>query len=332
MPKKAEATVVIQNEADLESLLKPAREIPKQDGAAADIQDEDDLDNLLKQYGSIRHLSSGLQSLIRRQWSCSYSFYSHHVSRLFLEPDWKQKRVFWLLETTGQQGHAVLNNRCLFGVESQALGLLTPVSMSSKTRSEIQTPSQKRPRTSVEGPPRTIGNAHIDGGQSADSQSLCQQLEGRAASPCAEAAGQVDDYKARERFSFEAKDLGSWSGYAVSSATELFSQPVDGVSNRERVQLALALLKATLINHSTPAWPKGCVFEATDILKKPGAPVILSDALGTLNLQVQVGGPGDDDMDIEDGSVASEEELRETYGIQNQVLYRLGVALLSIGL
>ncbi|KAL2200833.1 hypothetical protein P885DRAFT_19817, partial [Corynascus similis CBS 632.67] len=35
---------------------------------------------------------------------------------------------------------------------------------------------------------------------------------------------------------------------------------------------------------------------------------------------------------MEEGSVALEEELRDTYGIQNQTLYRLGVALLSIAL
>ncbi|KAL2161021.1 hypothetical protein VTH06DRAFT_8734 [Thermothelomyces fergusii] len=147
------------------------------------------------------------------------------------------------------------------------------------------------------------------------------------------AAGQVNSHKTRERFTFESQDLGNKRNSTVSSAKEIFSQPVNAVSKRERVQLALALLKATLIHHSTPAWPKGCVLEAVNIFKKPGAPVTLSDAIKTLSLQVQVGGScDDDDIDMENGSVASEEDLRDTYGIQNQVLYRLGVALLSIGL
>lgn len=203
----------------------------------------------------------------------------------------------------------------------------------SNSDREVVVPSHKRPRTSIDESPTTIGNPYFERRQSADCLTLCERLEGCATSSCAESViSQVDKLTTQERLRFKGKDLSKWDGYTASPATELFGQPVDAVSNRERVRLALALLKATLINYSTPAWPKGSMFDAIDILKRPDAPVTLPDALETLNFRVQVGNSGDNDMDMEDGCVASEEELWETYGIQNQVLYRLGVALLSIGL
>ncbi|KAK0721115.1 hypothetical protein B0H67DRAFT_600367 [Lasiosphaeris hirsuta] len=49
-------------------------------------------------------------------------------------------------------------------------------------------------------------------------------------------------------------------------------------------------------------------------------------------MQIRVGGGAMADTDMDGGSAVFEDELKYKYGIRNQVLYRLGVALLSIGL
>lgn len=163
-----------------------------------------------------------------------------------------------------------------------------------------------------------------------DIQTLCEQLENCMLSPHPRAFSHVDPQE-RERFQFEAKEIGNWETHRMCCATELLSQPVDMVLNRERFQLALALVRATMVSHSSSAWPQGCVLEGISYLQDPQGGVDVSAALPTLNIQVEVGSSDTVDMDMEGGLILPE-ELEFTYGIQNQILYRLGVALLSIGL
>ncbi|KAK4244224.1 hypothetical protein C7999DRAFT_35411 [Corynascus novoguineensis] len=332
--------------AELKRIRKLVHKIQKVRPRAAPRERQEDRDaagidetvvDALKQSVAIRHLSSALQSLVRHQWNCSNPSHSHHDGRLMIGMGWQQKHVLWLLETSGRQGHAVLSNRFLFSfqVASQLLRLPTPESLDLRSSDEIDPPrSPKRLRTSIHGSAVVNGDLCSNGTSPRGIQRLCQQLEGCAMSPRTTTVCDVEnENKMRERFEFEGKDLGNWSCYKLSSATELFSQPVKTVLNRERVQFALALLKGALANYSTPAWPQGCVLEATGFLRKPdGAAIDLSDALRTLNIQTQVGGSDSVDIAMEEGSVAFDEDLRDTYGIQNQILYRLGVALLSIAL
>ncbi|KAK1757303.1 hypothetical protein QBC47DRAFT_375640 [Echria macrotheca] len=284
----------------------------------------------VKQYRTVQRLSSKLQSLAQ-QWRCSHASHSHHVSRLFVGASSQQSAVLWLLETSGRQGNATIRNRLFFSVISQQMGLLTPESieqMSFDEPDQTYQPSAKRQRVSMQEHVPAPANA---GSGADDTQNLCRRLEACVASSRARSVHHFDP-QIRERFQFEAKDMGAWSDCEVSSAAELFYHPVDEVLNQERVKLAIALVRYALANHSTAAWPQGCVLEGISFLKKPNTELDVSAVLDSLNLQVELGGSRNIEMDLSEGSVVSEDELQFTYGIQNRILYRLGVALLSIGL
>lgn len=166
--------------------------------------------------------------------------------------------------------------------------------------------------------------------------SLCQQLEACSLADHPQVFTHIDS-RSRERFHFEAKQANTeiLETHGVVSLADLISRlPEHVLLKRERVQLALALVKATLMNHSTLSWPQGCVLKGIGFLNGPNAEVDIATVLETLNFEVQMG--GDDcgdvvDTEMETESVASEDELENTFGIQNRILYRLGVALLSIG-
>jgi hypothetical protein len=132
----------------------------------------------------------------------------------------------------------------------------------------------------------------------------------------------------------EAQNLEDWDSHKITSLIELLNHPIrDVILDRERIQLALALVRGTLMNHSTPGWPKGCVMEGISFFNKLDADVDVSTLLSTLNIQIQVGNSLASDTNMEDCSVVvSEDEWQYASGIRNPVLYRLGVALLSIGL
>jgi len=203
--------------------------------------------------------------------------------------------------------------------------------MGRRSFDEQDLPNPKRPRVTFESLLLVNEQPKFAAAPVDDVQSLCQQLEDCVLSPQVRYFSHID-HQGRERFQFEAKEIGDWETHRMLCAAELLRQPVDMVLNRERIQLALALVRGTMVNHSSSAWPQGCVLEGLSFLQDPHAAVDVSAALSTLNIQVQVGKNDTVDMDMEEGSVVSEEELQFTYGIQNQILYRLGVALLSIGL
>ena len=177
---------------------------------------------------------------------------------------------------------------------------------------------------------------------SEDIGSLCRKFQACSVTSTPQADSRVfcyDDVQRRERFMFESKaleaqNLGDWDSHKITSLIELFNHPIrDVVLDRERIQLALALVRGTLMNHSTLGWPKGCVMEGISFFNKLDADVDVSTLLNTLNIQMQVGNSLASDTNMEDSSVAvAEDEWQYASGIRNQVLYRLGVALLSIGL
>lgn len=178
-----------------------------------------------------------------------------------------------------------------------------------------------------------------DAASSEDIGSLCRQLKACSVTSTPRARPRVfsyDDVQRREQFMFEpkpleAQNLGDWDTHKITSLIELLNHPIrDVILDRERIQLALALVRGTLMNHSTLGWPKGCVMEGISFFNKLDADVDMSALLNTLNIQMQVGNSLASDTNMEGSSVTVSEDYNS--GIRNQVLYRLGVALLSIGL
>jgi len=142
--------------------------------------------------------------------------------------------------------------------------------------------------------------------------------------------------------------------------------------DRERIKLAAGLVRATLMAHSTPGWPglrdsqqlpPGCLLDQINFLSRGSADISagiddIDSLLDTLNMPIAVGGysktltSSHSDTDMTDAAdlnttaahtqnksadhssnpISTEEDLKNTYGIRNLVLYRLGVALLSIAL
>ena len=181
-----------------------------------------------------------------------------------------------------------------------------------------------------------------DAASSEDIGSLCRQLKAYSitSTPRARPPGfsYVDDQR-REQFMFEPKpaetqNLGGWDTHKIKSLIELLNHRIcDVMLDCERIQLTLALVRGTLMNHSTLGWPQGCVMEGISFFNKLDADIDVSALLNTLNIQMQVGNSLAFDTNMEGSSVTlSEDELHHTFGIRNLVLYRLGVALLSIGL
>lgn len=136
--------------------------------------------------------------------------------------------------------------------------------------------------------------------------------------------------------------------------------------HQERIRLAAGLVRATLMAHSTPGWPGqqnhhqlplGCLLEQISFLSQESADISagvnIDSLLNTLNIPITVGSStqasktipsSNSDAEMTDAGdinkstdhssdpVSSEEDLKNTYGIPNLILYRLGVALLSIAL
>lgn len=181
-----------------------------------------------------------------------------------------------------------------------------------------------------------------DEASSEDTGGLCRQLEACSVTSTPPARPRVFSYvdvQRREQFMFEpkpaeAQSLGGWDTHKVTSLMELLNHRIrDVMLDRERIQLALALVRGTLMNHSTPGWPQGCVMEGISFFNDSDADVDVSALLNTLNIQIQAGNCLAPDTPMEGSSVrVSEDELQYTFGIRNQVLYCLGAALLSIGL
>ncbi|KAK4451549.1 hypothetical protein QBC34DRAFT_57530 [Podospora aff. communis PSN243] len=285
---------------------------------------------VVKQYRRLRHLSSSCQSVLER-WTCSSSAHSYHGGRLLAGQSPRQDSIFLVLETSGRQDSGTLSTRLLFKVQSQPLGLLTPESLSHASFEDLDGPSPKRKRLSsgCQAPVRE---------QPREMASLCQQLQACSVASCARSLMYVD-LQLRERVQFEAKPqepevAGDWDMRKPVPLTQLLGcSPHSIILDRERVQLALAVLRATLTNHSTPAWPEGCLLEGIALFQDEKGEINVSSMLNTLNIPVVIGGGDSPDMDMDAESVTvSEEELRFTYGIRNLTLYRLGTAFLSIGL
>ncbi|KAK5655513.1 hypothetical protein OQA88_5784 [Cercophora sp. LCS_1] len=312
-----------------------AAERREEELAMANFSEETDL-NTLKQFRASRQLSTSVQEFLRQKWECASS-HSHHSGRLFVGGELPRTGVLWLLEARGRQGAGTVKNRLLFNVWAQQVGLLTPESLDRRPSEDFEGHCQKRQKV--------LSGAHVPRqSDHAAAQStlasvvgLCQQLEACAIATHPQTFTHIDS-RSRERFHFEPKQAAKQvlEKQKLATLSDLVTRlPEHLLLKRERVQLALALVKATLMNHSTLAWPNGCVLESIGFLSDPNMEIDILTVLNTLNLEVQVGGDesGDSvDTDMESGSVASEDELENTFGVQNRVLYRLGVALLSIGL
>lgn len=211
------------------------------------------------------------------------------------------------------------------------LGLLTPDStLGRKSFDDVDGPPQKRQRLSAQGQARPESASTAEG-----VASLCEQLEKCSIARNPEPVRHTDN---QHRFEFDPKPSQMtsrvrWETGKIASLADLLQCPVhDVILDRERILLALALIRGTLTNHSTEGWPKGCVLGGIGFLHDGTGAFDASAVLETLSMEIRVGGEGAMDMDMDGGSMVSEDELKYTYGVRNQVLYRLGVALLSIGL
>lgn len=236
------------------------------------------------------------------------------------------------------------------------MGLITPKeSLGLNPFEHFGGPTPKRQKISLQGhapddfiarksEASDFGNEYhgSDGASSEDIGSLCRQLKAYSDTSTPKARQRVFNYidvQRRELFMFEpklaeARNFEGWDTHKVTSLVELLNHQIhDIILDFERIQLALALVRGTLMNYSTLGWPQGCVMEGISFFNKVDDDVDMSALLNTLNIQVQVGNSLASDTNMEDSSVTvSEDELQYTFGIRNQILYRLGVALLSIGL
>lgn len=211
------------------------------------------------------------------------------------------------------------------------LGLLTPDStLGRKSFDDVDGPPQKRQRLSTQSQSRPESASTAEG-----VASLCEELEKCSIAPNPKPVRHTDN---QHQFEFEPKPSQTtsrvrWETSKISSLADLLKCPVhDVILDRERILLALALIRGTLSNHSTEGWPKGCVLGGISFLHNGTGEFDASAVLETLSMEIRVGGDGAMDTDMDGGSMVSEDELKYTYGVRNQVLYRLGVALLSIGL
>lgn len=245
-----------------------------------------------------------------------------------------------MLETFRPELVLIFNsNRLLFGVQSEPLGLLTPESIGHTSFEDFDGPLPKRQKTSVRGhsPAHSQGRRESEKSLPEDMVTLCQQLETCSIAPHPRPVVHID-VRMRERFEFdpkpsEARLIEGWESHQAATLSQLFGcRPHDAMLNRERIQLALVVVKGTLMNFSTRGWPQGCLLESIGFLHRTEGDIDASAILNTLNIPVSIGSRDVNDTDMESGSLMSDDELQFMYGIRNQVLYRVGVALLSIGL
>lgn len=170
---------------------------------------------------------------------------------------------------------------------------------------------------------------------SAALENLCYGLQACSITPCPKPLS-YSDVQRRTTFQFEPQPVEGpgLDTHRITSLAELLSRQVqDVLLNRERIQLAAALVRGTLANHSSLGWPQGCLIESISFLSEPSGDVDVALLLETLNMPTQMGQAASPDTDMDcDAAVLSKDEFEYKYGIQNLVLYRLGVALLSIGL
>lgn len=283
-----------------------------------------------RQYRAIRHISLGFQALLRRQWSCDDVSHSHSA-RLFLRCiSTTQPNLVWLFESTGQ---ASLRNRLLFNVSSQQLGLITPKSIDLNPFEDFDEPTPKRQKVSPDRHVPSVLPTDSDADLSKSVTSLCLQLERAAITSRPQSFDYIDSQR-RDQFKLAPKGSGGWGAHKITSLAELLNRRVrDVMLDRERIQLALALVKGTLTNHSTLGWPQGGLMEGITFFYKSDIEVDVKAILNTLNINVHMGDSTVNDTDMEGDTMSvPEDELEFVHGIRNQVLYQLGVALLSIGL
>lgn len=123
---------------------------------------------------------------------------------------------------------------------------------------------------------------------------------------------------------------------------DLLELPVyDVISDRHRIAVALTLVKAVLKFHSTRCWPEGCLMSQVQFYTERDDDTDLAACLHTLHLTADMSTP---DLEMDVGMAASKanannrlskEDIRhakDAFGIENMLLYCVGVALLQIGI
>jgi len=129
----------------------------------------------------------------------------------------------------------------------------------------------------------------------------------------------------------------------ITSLHDLLKLPVyDVISDQDRVELALILVKSALKYYSTPWWPD--VYAMQHVFFFHAGEADLSASLDTLHLTTQLDCLPSSSMPISPSpsivghgrsEALAEEAVKyamENHGIRNLTLYGLGVALLQIGL
>jgi len=147
--------------------------------------------------------------------------------------------------------------------------------------------------------------------------------------------------KSRFEFDDAVQDVESLvkTGHPVA-LSDLLELPVyDVVSDRHRIAVALTLVKAVLKFHSTRCWPEGCLMSQVQFYTERDDDPDLAACLHTLHLTADMSTP---DLEMDAGMAAgkannrlSKEDIRhakEAFGIENMLLYCVGVALLQIGI
>ncbi|XXH01803.1 hypothetical protein Hte_008164 [Hypoxylon texense] len=129
----------------------------------------------------------------------------------------------------------------------------------------------------------------------------------------------------------------------TTSLLQFLNLPMYDVSRDEdRIKLGIILAKSMLKFHSTPWWPKEETLEHVYVFKDSNAD--LSSCLDTLHLSIKLepassttganrSNPTPKHGTNSDSTIAeSIQYAMDDHGIRNPILYRLGVALLQIGL
>ncbi|KAM7196893.1 hypothetical protein V8F20_006860 [Naviculisporaceae sp. PSN 640] len=331
----------------------------------------------VRKYKAMRSLSSALQDFLQQQWTCCSTSHSHG-GRLFLTSAFQPPpSVLVLLESEGQEGQrARVKNRLFFKVGSQPHhGLLTP---ESETPLEIPR-LPKRQRLSPQ-PSSTGSRIRSDDRHSARETtpnaiaSLCKELETISLQPAQSRQVTRLDARHPEGYRFDPLEplqvlphdpSGSESAWNIHEiefrplAHLLGDNPHRVMLDRDRVQLAAALVRGTLMGHSTAGWPghrsasSGCILEGISFIHTGTSSMFtavqIETLLSTLNIPVDVGNysgcsrVSSSDAEMRDagesvrqgdrGDASESADRTQAYvqtGVQNLELYRLGVALLSL--
>ncbi|KAI0138654.1 hypothetical protein F4776DRAFT_619341 [Hypoxylon sp. NC0597] len=310
-------------------------------------------------YEAVQSMSSSLYNLLRTRSSCNADANSHHSITLMLnstDETTPNINLFFEHKLFFQRVSLPIHASCK-GLEYGDSGLLTPesspgVGQSPKRRRAHSTHHSQKFVTN-----RPIA-MHVGRHDECDGEDLmktgvrCEQLIiASAICPGAlpRSLGYLDVKDRRRVVLYPGlQGLGEDSDrLKLREATPILDYlkfpAYDVVSDKDRLRLAITLVKSMLKYNSTPWWPQEWTLRQVYVLCKGDRD--LSSSLNTLHLSTHIeptqsASGGNQSLAALDGEnhppdslpLESVQYAMENYGIRNLTLYGLGVALLQIGL